>query len=61
MRKCSKCYYFDLCSLKKVSQCDCYTPINDEMTDREVRRMVDEGRSEYYEAYIGYLNAFYND
>lgn len=60
MRKCSKCYYYDQCLLRKVSECDYYTPIDDEITDREVRRVVNRGRSEYYEAYLGYLDAFYN-
>lgn len=61
MRKCSKCFYFDLCSVKKVSKCDCYTPTDDDVTDGEVRKMVEGGQEDYYKAYLGYLDAFYND
>lgn len=61
MRKCSNCYYYDQCLLMKISKCGYYTPIDEEITDREISIIIDNGRDEYHKAYLRYLDAFYND
>lgn len=57
-RKCSNCCFADMC--KSTRPCEHYCSIAG-ITDVEVRSMTEELRQQFSDAWIKYLEAFYDE
>ena len=56
-RKCDNCVYRDNC--KETTPCEDFYPVDDNYpTDRMVEKMIEDGRSEYEDAWRSYINEF---
>lgn len=54
--KCNDCFYFDVCS--KSDMCDDFSPITTSDEDEYIEAVIEEGRSEYREAWNEYIKDY---
>lgn len=59
MFKCSNCLWCDTDQCDGVSDCRSYSPIIEEVSDKEAEALVEEGRKEYDDAWRSYIRNFY--
>ena len=65
MKRCENCMWAgtDQCDIdygKNKGECS-YYPINEEVSDEDVRVFTEEGRKEYADAWNSYIKSFYFD
>lgn len=57
-RKCSNCYYYQNC--EGASPCKFYDPIEEEIDDTTIQRIVQKNRNIYEKAWRSYIKCFEN-
>lgn len=55
MFNCSNCLWFETDQCDGFTNCQSYSPIIEEVSDKEAEALVEEGRKEYYEAWQSYI------
>lgn len=54
MKKCSNCYYFDLCGSGSV--CDYYYPIGEDAENEAIDELIEKKRYEFYDEWNEYIS-----
>lgn len=55
-RTCKKCTYYDVCPERSV--CEDYYPLNEDVSDDQVERMIENGRDEFRLAWLEYISEY---
>lgn len=52
-RSCKNCYFFDNCGTTRA--CADFAPIHEEITERDIEKMIEREREEFFERFLEQL------
>lgn len=58
-RNCRSCIWFDQCGTSQT--CSYYDPVDDELQDEQIEKMIERGRRQYAREYMVYANQYSDD